>query len=52
LHNLPLIPDPSDKTIEAHLAELKQNMQRRGFGLTAEGLDKPHAMSVELLELL
>jgi hypothetical protein len=31
---------------------LKQNIQRRGFGLTAEGLDKPHAMSVEMLELL
>ena len=27
-------------------------MQQRRFGLTAEGLDKLHEMSVELLELL
>ncbi len=27
-------------------------MQQRRFGLTAEGLDKIHALSVELLEVL
>ena len=27
-------------------------MQQRWFGLTAEGVDKLHEMSVELLELL
>ena len=27
-------------------------MQQRRFGLTAEGLDKLHALSVELLDLL
>jgi hypothetical protein len=52
LYNLPLISDPSDKLIEVHLAALKWNMQQRRFGLTAEGLDKLQAMSVELLELL
>ena len=38
--------------IEVHLAALKWNMQQRRFGLTAEGLEKLDAMSVELLELL
>ena len=52
LYKLPLISDPSEKLIEVHLAALKWNMQQRRFGLTAEGLDKLHEMSVELLELL
>ena len=34
------------------MAALKWNMQQRWFGLTAEGVDKHHEMSVELLELL
>ena len=33
------------------MAALKWNMQQRQFGLTAEGVDKLHDMSVELLEL-
>ena len=49
---MPLISDPSEKLIEVHLAALKWNMQQRRFGLTAEGVDKLHNMSVELLELL
>jgi len=52
LYKLPLITDPSEKLIEVHLAALKWNMQQRRFGLTAEGVDKLHNMSVELLELL
>ena len=52
LYKMPLISDPSEKLIEVHLAALKWNMQQRRFGLTAEGVDKLHNMSVELLELL
>ena len=36
----------------AYLAALRWDMQQRRFGLTAEGLEKLHALSVELLDLL
>jgi hypothetical protein len=52
LHGLELIVDPSDEIIEVLLAALRWDMQQRRFGLVAEGLDKLHALSVELLELL
>ena len=52
LHGLAPIVDPSDEIIEVLLAALRWDMQQRRFGLTAEGLDKLHALSVELLELL
>jgi hypothetical protein len=49
---LPLAVDPCDKLIEVYLTALKWNMQQRRFGLTAEGCDRLHQLSVELLELL
>ena len=52
LHGLAPIVDPSDEIIEVLLAALRWDMQQRRFGLTVEGLDKLHALSVELLELL
>jgi hypothetical protein len=52
LHGLEPIVDPSDEIIEVLLAALRWDMQQRRFGLVAEGLDKLHALSVELLELL
>jgi len=51
-YKLPLVEDPCDKLIEVHLAALKWNMQQRRFGLTAEGCERLHQLSVELLELL
>jgi hypothetical protein len=38
--------------MEVLLAALWWDMQQRRFGLTAEGLEKLHALSLELLELL
>jgi hypothetical protein len=52
LHGLAPIADPSDEIIEVLLAALRWNMQQRRFGLTAVGLEKLHALSVELLEVL
>jgi hypothetical protein len=52
LHGLAPIVDPSDEIIEVLLAALRWDMQQRRFGLTAEGLEKLHTLSVELLELL
>ena len=52
LHGLATIVDPSDEIIEVLLAALRWYMQQRRFGLTAERLDKLHALSVELLEVL
>ena len=52
LHGLAPITDPSDEIIEVLLAALQWDMQQRRFGLTAVGLDKLHALSVELLEVL
>jgi hypothetical protein len=43
----PLVEDPYDKLIEVHLTALKWNMQRSRFGLTAEGCDRLHQLSVE-----
>ena len=47
-----MVLDPMERLIEVHLAVLKWNMQQRRFGLTAEGVEKLHTMSVELLDLL
>jgi hypothetical protein len=52
LHGLAPIVDPNDEIIEVPLAALRWNMQQRRFGLTAVGLDKLHALSEELLDLL
>ncbi len=52
LHYLAPIVDPSDEIIEVLLAAVLRDMQQRRFGLTAEGLEKLHALSVELLDLL
>ena len=52
LYGLDPIVDPSDEIIEVLLAALRWDMQQRRVGLTAEGLEKLHALSVELLELL
>ena len=52
LHGLAPIVDPSDEIIEVLLAALQWDKQQRRFGLTAEGLEKLHALSVELLDLL
>ncbi len=52
LHGLAPIVDPSDEIIEVLLAALRWDMQQQRFGLTAVGLDKLHALSVELLDLL
>ncbi len=52
LHELAPITDPSDEIIEVLLAALRWDMQQRCFGLTAAGLEKLHALSVELLEVL
>ena len=52
LYGLAPIVDPSDEIIEVLLAALRWDMQQRRFGLTAVGLDKLHALSVELLDLL
>jgi hypothetical protein len=52
LHGLAPITDPSDEIIEVLLAALRWDMQQRRFGLTAAGLEKLHALSVELLEVL
>jgi hypothetical protein len=49
---LPLVEDPYDKLIEVHLTALKWNMQQRRFGLTAEGCDRLHQLSVEDSEAL
>ena len=52
LHGLAPIVDPSDKIMEFLLAALQWDMQQRHYGLPAEGLEKLHALSVELLDLL
>ena len=52
LHGLAPIVDPSDEIIKVLLAALRWDMQQRRFGLTAVGLVKLHALSVELLDLL
>ncbi len=52
LHGLAPITDQSDETIKVLLTALRWDMQQRRFGLTAVGLDKIHALSVELLEVL
>ncbi len=52
LHGLAPIINPSDEIIEVLLAALRWDMQQRRFGLTAAGLKKMHALSVELLEVL
>ncbi len=52
LHCLAPIVDPSDAIIGVLLAAVRWDIQQRRFGLTAEGLDKLHALSVELLDLL
>jgi hypothetical protein len=52
LYRLPLVENPCDKLVEVHLTALKWNMQQRRFGLTAEGCDRLHQLSVELLEFL
>ena len=52
LFGLAPIADPSDEIIEVLQAALRWDMQQRNFGLTAVGLDKLHALSIELLELL
>ncbi len=52
LYALEQIVAPSDEIIEVPLAEPRWDMQQRRFGLVAEGLDKLHALSVDLLELL
>ncbi len=49
LHGLAPIVDPSNETIEVLLAALRWDMQQRRFGLMADGLEKLHALSVELL---
>jgi hypothetical protein len=51
-HSLTPIVNPSDENIEVLLAALRWDMQQRRFGLTAEGLEKLHALAVELLDLL
>ncbi len=51
LHGLAPV-DTSDEIIEVLLAALLWDMQQRRFGLTAEGLEKLHALSVELLDLI
>jgi hypothetical protein len=52
LHGLAPIVDPGDEIIEVLLAALQWDVQQRRFGLTAVGLEKLHALSVELLEVL
>ncbi len=52
LRGLAPIVDPSDEIIEVLLVALLWDMQKRRFGLTAEGLEKLHALSVELLDML
>jgi hypothetical protein len=52
LYGLAPIADSSDEIIEILLAALRWDMQQRRFGLTAVGLDKLHALSVELLDVL
>jgi hypothetical protein len=52
LHGLAPIADPSDEIIEVLLAALRWDIQQRRFGLTAVGLEKIHALSVALLEVL
>ncbi len=54
LHGLAPITDPSDENIKVRLAALRWDMQQRPsrFGLNSVGLDKLHALSVELLEVL
>ncbi len=52
LHGVPYVEDLSDKLIKVNLAALKWNMQQRRFGLTSEGLERLHEMSMELLEML
>jgi hypothetical protein len=52
LYRLPMVPDPSEKIIETHVAAFKWHMQARKFDMTAETLQKLQGMSVSLLELL
>jgi hypothetical protein len=52
LHGLELIVNPSDEIVEVLLAALRWDMHQHSFGLVAEGLDKLHNLSVEMLELL
>jgi hypothetical protein len=51
LHGLAPITDPSDEIIEVLLAALRWDMLQCLFGLTAVGLEKLHALSMELLEV-
>ena len=52
LYGLDHIEDPSDKIIEVHLASLPWDYEQRKFGLTGTGLEKVHALSIELLDVL
>jgi hypothetical protein len=51
-YGLAPITNPSDEIIEVLLAALRWDMQQCRFGLTAVVLEKLHALSVELLEVL
>jgi hypothetical protein len=52
LYKQPFINDPSERSIEAHVAALKWHMQSRKFEMTEATLKKLQGMSVSLLELL
>ena len=44
--------DPYNELIEGHLALLQWDYEQRKFGLTGAGLQKVHALSVDLLDIL
>ena len=52
LYGVPLVQDPSEAIIAAHVAALEWNLKTREFGLKVSDMPKLHGLGVELLELL
>jgi hypothetical protein len=50
LHGKPLIDDPMESIVEAHVYMLEWHMQSRKFGMTADQLELLQQKSIEVLE--
>ncbi len=50
LHGKPLIDDPMESIVEAHVSMLEWHMQSRKFGMTAVQLELLQQKSIEVLE--
>ncbi len=50
LHGKPIIDDPMESIVEAHVSMLEWHMQSRKFGMTAVQLELLQQKSIEVLE--